>query len=77
MATTKKAITKKDKLKLNAKDIGIRAAKTFLQTAIASIGIVLTATSLEDTKIAAVSVLTSSAAAAISVIQNAILAIRD
>jgi|JI102314A2RNA_FD_contig_71_421701_length_972_multi_1_in_0_out_0_2 hypothetical protein len=72
----KKVISKRDKLKLNAKDIGVRAVKTFVQTLIASAGIVITATSLEDQKVALVSVLASATAAALSVIQNSILAIK-
>ena len=73
----KKVISKTDKLKLNAKDIGVRAGKTFLQTLIGSIGVVVTATSLEDQKVALVSILVSAAAAALSVIQNSVLAVRD
>jgi len=72
----KKVISKRDKLKLNAKDIGVRAVKTFVQTLIASAGIVITATSLEEQKVALVSVLASATAAALSVIQNSILAIK-
>lgn len=73
----KKVISKRDKLKLNAKDIGVRAVKTFVQTLIASAGIVITATSLEDQKVALVSVLASATAAALSVVQNALLAVLD
>lgn len=72
----KKVLSKKQKLKGAARDIVIRAAKTFLQTLIASAGIVITATSLEDQKVAIVSVLASASAAALSVIQNSILAIK-
>lgn len=72
----KKVISKRDKLKLKAKDIGVRAVKTFVQTLIASAGIVITATSLEEQKVALVSVLASATAAALSVIQNSILAIK-
>lgn len=73
----KKILSKRDKLKLNAKDIGVRALKTFVQTLIASAGIVVAATSLEEQKVALVSVLASATAAALSVIQNALLAVVD
>ncbi len=73
----KKVISKRDKLKLKAKDIGVRAVKTFVQTLIASAGIVIAATSLEDQKVALVSVLASATAAALSVVQNALLAVLD
>lgn len=78
MATKKtKVITKRDNLKLNAKDIGVRALKTFVQTFIASLGVVFGATNLEDQKAAFVVVLASSGASALSVVQNALLAVRD
>lgn len=73
----KKIISKRDKLKLNAKDIGARALKTFLQTLLASAGTVFAATSLEGQKAALVVALASAGAAGLSVIQNALLAVSD
>lgn len=77
MTAKKKPITRKDKLKVNAKDIGVRALKTFTQSLIASIGVVVAATSLEAQKVALVSVLASAFASALSVTQNALLAVLD
>ena len=73
----KKIITKKDKLKLNAKDIGVRALKTFLQTLLASAGTVVVATDFETQKQALLVAVVSAGAAAISVVQNALLVVVD
>ena len=73
----KKIITKKDKLKLNAKDIGVRALKTFIQTLLASAGTVVVATDFETQKQALLVAVVSAGAAAISVVQNALLAVVD
>ena len=48
MGRPKKIISKRQKLRLNAKDIAVRAAKTFLQTFLASAGTILTLTSKEE-----------------------------
>ena len=73
----KKIITKKDKLKLNAKDIGVRALKTFIQTLLASAGTVVVATDFETQKQALLVAVVSAGAAAISVVQNALLVVVD
>ena len=73
----KKIITKKDKLKLNAKDIGVRALKTFIQTLLASAGTVIVATDFETQKQALLVAVVSAGAAAISVVQNALSAVVD
>ena len=73
----KKNISKTDKLKLNAKDIGVRALKTFVQTLIGSLAVVAVATSWESQKVALIGALASSVAAGLSVIQNALLAVVD
>ena len=73
----KKSITKKDKLKLNAKDIGVRALKTFIQTLLASAGTVIVATDFETQKQALLVAVVSAGAAAISVVQNALSAVVD
>ena len=73
----KKSITKKDKLKLNAKDIGVRAFKTFIQTLLASAGTVIVATDFETQKQALLVAVVSAGAAAISVVQNALSAVVD
>ena len=72
-----KVITKKDKLKLNAKDIGVRALKTFIQTLLASAGTVVVATDFETQKQALLVAVVSAGAAAISVVQNALLVVVD
>lgn len=77
MVAKKKIISKRDKLKLNAKDIGVRAAKTFLQTFLASAGTVLALTSKEEQQAALIALVASSGASAISVVQNALLAVSD
>ena len=77
MVAKKKNISKTDKLKLNAKDIGVRAAKTFLQTFLASAGTILTLTSKEEQQAALIALVASSGAAALSVIQNGLLAVAD
>ena len=77
MVAKKKNITKRDKLKLNAKDIGVRAAKTFLQTFLASAGTILTLTSKEEQQAALIALVASSGASALSIVQNALLAVAD
>ena len=77
MGRPKKIISKREKLKLNAKDIFARAAKTFIQTFLASIGTVLALTSVQEQKSALIALTASSGAAALSVIQNSLLAVRD
>lgn len=77
MVAKKKNISKADKLKLNAKDIGVRALKTFVQTLIGSLAVVAVATSWEAQKVALIGALASSVAASLSVIQNALLAVVD
>lgn len=73
----KKVITKKDKLQLNVKDIGVRAAKTFVQAFIGSGAILASATTFDELKVALVAVAGSALSAAVSVVWNSVLAVKD
>lgn len=77
MGRPKKIISKRQKLRLNAKDIAVRAAKTFLQTFLASAGTILTLTSKEEQQAALIALVASSGASALSIVQNGLLAIAD
>lgn len=79
MATKKttKIITKRDKLKLNYKDISVRALKTFAQAFVGGGAILASATDLATLKSALVAVAGSAISATVSAVWNSILVVRD
>lgn len=77
MVKAKKPLTKKDKLKLSAKDIGARALKTFVQAFIGGSAVLAAATSEDELRVALISLVGSAASAAISVVWNSVLVVRD
>lgn len=72
-----KELTAKDKLLLNAKDIGARALKTFVQAFVGSGAILASATSYDELRVAVIAVTGSALSATVSVVWNSILAIKD
>lgn len=73
----KKIITRREKLRLSASDIAVRAIKTFIQTFVGAGAVLASASNLEELRVAVIAVAGSALSAAVSVVWNSILVVRD